>query len=751
MQKPIRLTKKHLYLFLTICALAIFCNAKTVGVSAYGYSFAFALIQNNYYGWIISLAYLVFSSLLNLKFSGLICSLASCATMIIYCLIVKTTKKQSMLTCLILCAFSRVANIYFSLVNVKTLLLAFLDLIIGLVFCLISCKLISAIKNRGLQCFTRAEKFYLSVVCTCLFCGLLGISAGINISKTLFIFIILSSSIILKNKTANIACFIAVAHILTGYSAFDGMTYFVLACVATWISPINKILSGCVVCLTDAIIGLFGQYNILLLVSTLLAALIFICIPKKIFQQANQYLFGGKTSLINSYYISKRQELIKTRLVDMGMLFKQIQKIYRDVLIKEGSFQQVSQIMAAEVKASLCENCSHKNMCEQQDVFVGLNELAGRAQSRGKVNILDASPILSSNCTNLQACLSLINQLSTEYKQKEKQVKLDDENKMNISTQMGETSQIFMQLSSQFSSSDKVNAKKSGQIKDFLLSSGVVCTECVAIENTNGVHEVLIIVRNSDTVSPCISKACTKYYNLNFECKHSFQTNIAGWSLMCLVPINRYDLVCGYATKSKQEGDLNGDNYVYSKLTDNKFLVAICDGMGHGKEANEVSALAISLIESYYKCGLSNQIITESVNNLLLPTGDQKFSTLDTCIIDTISGDVDFIKMGSTISVIKKENVSQLVDVQSLPLGISSNSRPTTFSQTLFDGDMIIMASDGIVDSFGHENFKDYINNERILNTQLFAESILEEAQARNREHKDDMTVIVCKLVQKRA
>ena len=33
---------------------------------------------------------------------------------------------------------------------------------------------------------------------------------------------------------------------------------------------------------------------------------------------------------------------------------------------------------------------------------------------------------------------------------------------------------------------------------------------------------------------------------------------------------------------------------------------------------------------------------------------------------------------------------------------------------------------------------------------QLFAEGILEEAEARSTTHKDDMTVIACRLMQKR-
>ncbi len=749
MKKLFKFSKKLLWLLLSLLAMAIFCRAQIYSMSPFGYALAFALVYNNFYSMIIAITFLGCSLLNGFTFVNLIISASISALLIIYYFTYKIFKKNSLILCLFLCGFSQVSNIYFSFASIKLLLFAFANMVIGILFCYIMIKLVQAI-NRGIQTFTKVEKVYFCIGLIATFCGLSGIVLLIDISKLLFVLTILICSLVLNSKTVYVACFIAIAHILSGLSAFDGMVYFIIACIASWISPYNKILSGCVVCLIDALMGLFVEYNIISLIPVVLATIIFVCIPQKAIKRLAGYVSGSKHSLISMFYMSKKQELLKTKLMDMSKLFKQMQKSYRDLLISGANSVNATGVLAQELKNQMCENCINKQNCENINIQSSLEELIARAQLREKVNLLDVPPLLSSNCTKINVCLSLVNQLAMEYKQKSNEIKLEDDNKMNISMQLGGTSKIFSQLSMQFATVDKINTKKSCKIKEYLLSKGLVVSECVATEQDNIIHEVLLIVRNADVISPELLVACERSYNVKFEKKLYFQTAVAGWSLVCIVPSNRYDLSCGYASCPKEVGSKNGDNYIYSKLTDSKFLVAICDGMGHGESANYISTLAINLIESYYKCGLSGQVVIDSVNNLLLPLGGQNFSTLDACIIDSISGETEFIKIGSTISVVKKTNQAQIVNVESLPLGVSEICTPTTHKYTLFGGDMVVLASDGVVDSFGQDEFCNYINNENIINSQFFAESILEEASNRNLTHRDDMTVIVCRLVQKK-
>ncbi len=751
MKRLFRFTKQHAFLLLAILALLIFCNSKLLVVLPFGYSFAFSLVANNFYGIIITIFYFLFSLINNLTFIGLVNSALVCSLLIIFYIVNRTYKKHPLIIMLICCAFSQLSNIYFSCSNLSLVLFALLQLCLGIAFSFICYKVVNAVLLRGIQCLTYAEKLFACIMFIVLFGGLTNIVLIINISKIIFVTIILLCSLAMGSKTLYIACFIAVAYIMSGLNMFNGLTYFVLACVASWLSPQNKILSGCAVCLADALMGIFMQYSLLDLAPVVIATLIFICIPKKIIKKVFGYVFGSNSNIIGVYYVQKKQDLIKSRLIYMGGLFKQIQKCYRDLIITQNNQEKVANFLATELKNELCANCINKLACEDKNLMPCFTDLILRAQSRGKVNLLDVPPLLSSNCCKINACLSNINQKAEEYIRQSNIVKSSDDNKLNISLQMGGTSKIFTELGNQFTNVEKINKKKSEQIKDCLQSNKIVCKECIATENNNGIHEILLLVRNADVVNPQLAKVCEKFYRLKFEQKLSFQTKVAGWSLVSLVPANRYELTCGFASTPKDIDSKNGDNYVFTKLTDSKYLVSICDGMGHGEQANNISSVAINLIESYYKCGLPSNIVVDSVNNMLLPASDAGFSTLDVSIVDTISGEVDFIKIGSAISIIKQSQTCKIVDVQSLPLGITENVVPSTFTATLFAGDVVVMVSDGVADVFAsNEEFCNYINNENIINMQLFAESILEEALARNPLHKDDMSVVAYRLIQKR-
>ena len=172
--------------------------------------------------------------------------------------------------------------------------------------------------------------------------------------------------------------------------------------------------------------------------------------------------------------------------------------------------------------------------------------------------------------------------------------------------------------------------------------------------------------------------------------------------------------------------------------------------MGSGKNANKVSNATISLVENFYKAGFTSEIVIDSVNKLLLPAGNENFACLDSVIIDSDSGRADFIKIGASISVIKGQRGSKMVECESLPIGIIEKVKPTASTHYIEENDIIIIASDGIVDSFSSpETFLHYVNNEKIVNPQVLAESILEEASARNRTKKDDMTILAIKAIKK--
>lgn len=750
------LNKKVMLTWLIIiCFMIVFSRANIYQViSPFSGAFAFALVACGFNMFAVAFCFAASFLVFNFSFNNIICCAFVSSVLIIFGIIKLTNKKPlAIYITLIAVAFSRLANIYFNFYVVSIAICSVFDLFIGIAFCFCLIKVMSSALSKGMQSFTSREKIMIYIILLAVSLGLNNLNFyGIDITKFIFILTLLLLSRSGTNITINVSCIMTISSILYSVQSVNIGVYFILSCVCVWFSKKNKFLQASMLCLTDSLLGLLSSYTIINLLPCLLATLVFVSIPQKIIKFIAGYFVGFKKSIITNYYATKKQEIIKSKLYSMAVLFEEMQKSYRSLITSSVNTENAIELLASEVKLNVCESCINKINCYNgKDMTCCIKELVELSIKKGKVNFLDVPNLLSSNCNKINVCLSAINNLAIDYIATEKKNKSADDGKLNIALQLGGTSKIFKELSSQFNANDILNASKSCQIKNAIENMGMVCTECQVFENSLGVSEIIVVVRNIDTVNINLAKALESVYPIKFERKMCFQTKIAGWSIVCFVPLNRFELVCGFASTPKSIGDQNGDNYVYTKLTDSKYLVALCDGMGHGKQANNISTIAMNLIESFYKSGLGSGIILDSVNNILLPAGGGTFSTLDASIVDLCTGEVDFIKIGSTISVVKLLGECKIVNVESLPLGVVAGVVPSTSKYVLRTGDIVVIVSDGIVDVFAsQEEFCNFVNNETSINMQLFAENILEEATSRVMDKKDDMTVIAYRIINKR-
>jgi len=90
----------------------------------------------------------------------------------------------------------------------------------------------------------------------------------------------------------------------------------------------------------------------------------------------------------------------------------------------------------------------------------------------------------------------------------------------------------------------------------------------------------------------------------------------------------------------------------------------------------------------------------------------------------------------------------------SLPMGVFPEMDCEGFSRNLFDGDVIVMVTDGVVNRFhhGNETICDLLSEMDLTNPNAMASEILNEALDQPGEvQQDDMTVLVCMICKKSA
>ena len=214
-----------------------------------------------------------------------------------------------------------------------------------------------------------------------------------------------------------------------------------------------------------------------------------------------------------------------------------------------------------------------------------------------------------------------------------------------------------------------------------------------------------------------------------------------------------FDAVFGMANAVKDGSEKSGDTHSVIRINDEKFLVALSDGMGSGKEAETVSSVSLSLIESFYKAGMNSELILDTVNKLLSVNTEDSFTALDVAVVDLKKLSADFVKYGSPYGYILSDGRVRIVEANSLPLGILNDLKPSVCTAELNDGDMILLMTDGVADAFGSSgDVIDYVRIVPALNPQSLASDVLNKAvELSGGKKKDDMTVLCVRIFKKPA
>ena len=324
-----------------------------------------------------------------------------------------------------------------------------------------------------------------------------------------------------------------------------------------------------------------------------------------------------------------------------------------------------------------------------------------------------------------------------------------DASKLLIAEQLGGISHVLSCMAKDTNEVVSSNEELQKVIKQNLIYENIVPSEVVCFEKDYQTNVVAMIIRNIDFDDNKIQKILSKATSCKMALSQVLPVpNNQNLSCLFYSTAPTYDISVGVAQCCKGGEEICGDTHSISKITDDKFMLALCDGMGHGKKANRASELSISLIENFYKAGFDNHTILTSVNSLLNMGKEEMFSALDICVVDLKSGEADFIKQGATIGFVKNAKEINKISSSSLPMGILEKVKPNITKTMLSTDDTIVMLSDGVVDCFGEENLlQDYILSLPHKTPQELANTILNRAKLKQKNYpNDDMTVIVAKL-----
>ena len=209
-----------------------------------------------------------------------------------------------------------------------------------------------------------------------------------------------------------------------------------------------------------------------------------------------------------------------------------------------------------------------------------------------------------------------------------------------------------------------------------------------------------------------------------------------------------FRILYGAAKVTKDRETISGDNYMCTAEDNGQFFMCLSDGMGSGLEACKESEHVVDLLEQLVESGFSGESAAKLVNSVLnLQMRGGKFSTVDVSIIDLYTGMCHFLKAGAATTFIKRDQWVESISSESMALGLVFPADYESLTKKLYNGDFLIMVTDGVLDALPEERAEETLK-EIILQThakapQELGRGILQKVLALC-EYKaaDDMTVL---------
>lgn len=536
---------------------------------------------------------------------------------------------------------------------------------------------------------------------------------------------------------------VAGAGVSLNFLSLDFVAFAVLAAAAACaLSPFTKWASAAGVTAVYAVLWLaldFDGSNWQNLVSVALGAGVFLLLPKKWITG----LCGGKKGVaaVGSIVNRNRSEMA-SRLYSVSRVFYDMSDTLRDMESAESGY--APEKLAAEVAKNYCGRCADREGCFAAlggDTSSVLLPMANAVMSRGKATILDMPPFITSRCTKMHNLASVLGSAGEVYRRRTEEAGGVNETKRLMSEQFAGVSLVLDSLARECG--EKVSFGEEGEeaIVNELLRHNIVASD-VVMSGQGTTATVALTVRASDADKLVLPRIVSALVGTRLE--KAAVTPRGDECVVHLAACPVFEVAYGSAEKSRGGESVSGDTKSVLCPSRRRRLFALSDGMGSGENAAASSKNAISMVENFYRAGFDNAVILTLVNKLLCLGGDENFSSIDISVIDTVSGGLDVIKMGAVSTFVCHRGSVEIISCAAPPAGILERAKPLTSRHQLYDGDMVIMMSDGVYDALDEQGVVDAVEEVNTSNPQVLADRLLERALSRGA--KDDCTVLVMRL-----
>ncbi|HHV61068.1 MAG TPA: stage II sporulation protein E [Firmicutes bacterium] len=495
-----------------------------------------------------------------------------------------------------------------------------------------------------------------------------------------------------------------------------------------------------------------------------LASMLFLVVPGGVLPRIEHIVPVAKPARGCEAARARRlREQISKKLGDFSKIFEELASNLEHVPQASTVKDKAEAITLLHMIMSLCcgncisyYNCWSKNFYK---TYRDMLDLLALAELKGVISTDDLSNRIGKWCIQTRRLVETVNRLLQNYSVDRHWVRKLAESRAMVSGQLRGISDMMQGLAAELAASIEFDENIENRIARGLAEVGLPAGEVNVIRSREGKHLDIVISRH----------ACANAE----ECRRAVAPIVSGivgqplivWGANCeakmsrpvcefhLTPARNLRVTTAVTRVAKDRGGISGDAYSTIELSDGRFAIVLSDGMGVGPQAAAESTTAVSMLERLIEAGFDHEFSVKTVNSiLLLRSPGETFATVDLAVLDLFTGDTEFIKIGSSPSFVKRGGEIITVRSSSLPAGIFSAIDIEKSRRRLIDGDILIMVSDGVIDSRLDPTGRDewFIRMLRRLDSNdphHIARAIVDKAKENTGGRLlDDMTVIVARV-----
>lgn len=514
------------------------------------------------------------------------------------------------------------------------------------------------------------------------------------------------------------------------------------------------------------LVGIYGDMSSLApsVLESSIAILFFFLTPASWFKKLSRYIPGTEEHTNEQeQYLQKVRNVTAKRVEQFSDVFGALSKSFTnpdDSPEEDGHARRETDYFLSQVTEKTCQSCFMKNRCWQQqfDKTYSLMENMKDDLEEGNEPNRKLMHEFENHCVKSKKVVDVMNEELSFFDANKKLKKQVVESKRFVADQLQGVSEVMEDFANEILKERQYHEKQEIQIIQTLKQMGIDLEKLDIYRLDKGNVDIDMTLSFYDyhgegpkLIAPVLSDILNEMVIVKQEEVSPIPN---GYCYLAFGSAKEYVVDTGVANAAKGGGLISGDSYTTIELGAGKYAMAISDGMGNGKRANEESNETLRLLQQILQTGIPERVAIKSINSILaLRSTDEMFATLDLAVINLHNAFVRFLKIGSTPSFIKRGDEMINVEASNLPMGIIQEFDVDIVGEQLMSEDILIMMSDGIFEGPKHiENIDVWLKRKiREMETddpQEIADLLLEEViRTRSGDIEDDMTVVAAKVV----